>query len=64
MKRSFYSDSITNFLQTSTDAILGGLARNNEFSLEQTQRVAWEQEIIILKDVLINYQGRIFFEYS
>ncbi len=64
MKRSFYSNTITNFLSSSSEAILGILAANNDFSLEQTQRVAWEQEIIILKDVLINYQGRVFFEYS
>ena len=64
MKRSFYSDTITNFLSSSSETILGILAANNEFSLEQTQRAAWEQEIIILKDVLINYKGRIFFEYS
>src|SRR5947207_1413498 len=64
MNRSFYSDTITNFCLTSSATILGTLASNNEFSLEQTQRVAWEQEILILKEVLINYQGRIFFEYS
>ncbi len=64
MKRSFYSDTITNFRSSSSETILGILAANNDFSLEQTQRVAWEQEIIILKDILINYQGRIFFEYS
>jgi hypothetical protein len=64
MTRSFYSDTIPNFCLTSSATILGILAGNNEFSLEQTQRVAWEQEILILKEVLINYEGRIFFEYS
>ena len=48
MNRSFYSDTITNFCLTSSAAILGVLAANNEFSLEQTQRIAWEQEILIL----------------
>ena len=64
MKRSFYSDTIVNFLQTNSDNILGVLAHNNEFSLEQTQRFAWELEINILKERLCNYEGRIFFEYS
>lgn len=64
MKRSFYSDTIANFLQADSDNILGILAHNNEFSLEQTQRFAWELEIAILKETLINYNGRIFFEYS
>lgn len=64
MKRSFYSGTIINFLSSSSEAILGILAANNEFSLEQTQRFAWQQEINILKDVLIKYGGRIFFEYA
>jgi hypothetical protein len=64
MIRSYYSDSIENFLQSSTEHIIGVLAINNEYALEQTQRVAWEQQISILKDVLKKYEGRIFFEYS
>lgn len=64
MKRSFYSDSIANFLQTTSDQILGALAQANEFSLETTQRESWVQEIEILKNVLNRYEGRIFFEYS
>lgn len=64
MNRSFYSDSIPNFLQSSTDQILGALARSNEFSLELTQRESWILEIRILKEILNNYEGRIFFEHS
>src|SRR4051812_46997062 len=64
MKRSFYSDSITNFLQTTTDHILGVLARSNEFSLEITQKDSWVQEINILKEILNTQNGKIFFEYS
>lgn len=64
MKRSFYSDTISNFCLTASENILGILASNNEFSLEQTQRFAWELQIKILKDALLNYDGRIFFEYS
>ena len=64
MNRSFYSDTISNFCLTSSENILGILASNNEFALEQTQRIAWELQINILKDILKNYRGRIFFEYS
>lgn len=64
MKRSFYSDTISNFLKTTSEHILGILASKNEFSLEQTQRFAWELEIKILKEALNKYQGKIFFEYS
>jgi hypothetical protein len=64
MKRSFYSSTISNFLSFSSEHILGILADNNEFSLEQTQRVAWKEQIKILKEVLHNHEGKIFFEYS
>ncbi|MGB2808049.1 MAG: DUF2075 domain-containing protein [Sedimentisphaerales bacterium] len=64
MKREYYSDSIANFLNTSPENILGKLASENEFSLEQTQRDAWKEEIIILHKALPHDQGHIYFEYS
>ncbi len=64
MKREYYSDSIANFLNTSPEIILGKLASENEFSLEQTQRDAWKEEIIILHKALPPDQGHIYFEYS
>lgn len=64
MKRSFYSDSIVNFIKTSPEEIIGRLALGNQFSLEQTQRDAWLVEIQILKEVLSPYKGSIYFEYS
>ena len=64
MKREYYSDSISNFLITSTDEILGKLTKSNEFNLEQSQRNAWIEEIDILHKVLSSYQGHIYFEYS
>jgi hypothetical protein len=64
MKRAYYDDSITNFLDTSSEEIIGKIALKNEFSLEQTQKEAWLAEILILKDVLPSYKGSIYFEYS
>ena len=64
MNRSYYNDSIINFLNATNEEIIGILALNNEFSLEQTQKDAWISEINILKDVLSSYQGSIYFEYS
>ena len=64
MKREYYSDSITNFLNTGSEEILGKLAINNDFSLEQTQRDAWLEEINILRKVLSSRNGHIYFEYS
>ncbi|MHC4586180.1 MAG: DNA/RNA helicase domain-containing protein, partial [Planctomycetota bacterium] len=64
MKREYYSDSISNFLNTSSEEILGKLASKNEFSLEQTQCDAWINEIDILCKALFPFQGYIYFEYS
>ena len=41
IKREYYSDSIANFLKSTTEEIPGKLALNSDFSLEQTQRSAW-----------------------
>src|SRR5665647_570257 len=64
MKREYYSDSISNFLRYSTEGILGILALNNDFALIQTQRGAWVAQIEILHEVLKQYEGSIYFEYS
>ncbi len=64
MNRAYYDDSITNFLNTSAEEIIGKIALKNQFSLEQTQKDAWLAEITILKKVLPPYKGSIYFEYS
>lgn len=64
MKRSYYSDSIANFCKSTSEEIIGKLAINNEFSLEQSQRDAWNEEIKILHKTLASLQGSIYFEYS
>ncbi len=64
MSRAFYSDTISNFLTQSEKHILGILTSRNTFSLEQSQRDAWIEEISILKTALRPYQGAIYFEYS
>jgi len=64
MQRYYYSEDIELFLLRKPSEILGVLARENEFSLEQTQRMAWEEEIQLLKAVLPGLEGKIFFEFS
>jgi hypothetical protein len=65
MQREYFSDSISNFLETSANEILGTLVRNSGgFSVEATQREAWLEQIRILKNVLPAVEGRIYFEYS
>lgn len=64
MNSYFYSDTISNFITSSTNEIFGTITRNSDFPDEPTQKGAWTQEIKTLKEVLINYHGKIFFEYS
>jgi len=64
MNRAYYDDSISNFLKTAPEEIIGRIAVKNQFSLEQTQKEAWLEEITILNEVLPSYQGAIYFEYT
>jgi hypothetical protein len=64
MNRAYYNDSITEFIVTSPEEIIGKIALKNQFPLEQTQKDAWLAQIIILKDVLPPYKGSIYFEYT
>src|ERR1051326_3825110 len=64
MKRDYYSSSIANFLQASTEEIVGCLTINSGFAVEPTQRDAWLAQIEILKTALTDFDGKIYFEYS
>jgi hypothetical protein len=64
MKRYFYSESISTFIHSSTEQILGELAGNNPFDADRTQIEAWKSEISILKNVLKDYSGDVLFEFS
>lgn len=64
MKRYLYSSTISEFLKIPETMILGFLSENSEFSDEGTQKLAWREEIKILKQSLLNYQGTILFEFS
>jgi hypothetical protein len=64
MKRDYYSSSIAQFLETSPNEILGTLATASGFAIDITQRDAWLAEVNILKTVLINREGHIYFEYA
>ena len=46
------------------DEVIGRMAKEHIFSLEENQRKAWEEQIRILKNILPSYQGAIYFEYS
>lgn len=64
--RAYYADLITDFLDRSTDEILGLLTRRSAFSIEASQRDAWLEQISVLRVSLEQYRGRgkIYFEYA
>src|SRR5208283_4376187 len=64
MQRAYYSSSIDSFRQTSRDEILGKIVQGSEFAVEGEQRDAWLEEISILREVLSNFEGSVYFEYS
>src|SRR5215471_11805066 len=64
MKRAYYKDSISNFRTNSPVEILGELVQGSEFPTGPPQRDAWLEQIRVLKTVLSDHQGRIYFEYA
>lgn len=60
----YYRNTISDFLQRSTDEIIGSITRANEFDVTFYQNKSWELQIPILKDALHDFQGEIFFEFS
>ena len=65
-KRFFYSDTITNFLITSNDEIIGKLTRADVHDINQETSSSWVEEINTLKDSLKDYstRGSVYFEYN
>lgn len=64
MSSYYYSDTISKFIISPTQEIFGTLAQKSDFPDEPTQKLAWTRQIEILKKVLKNYEGKIYFEYS
>jgi hypothetical protein len=64
MNRAYYSSSIKEFLSDSINEIVGKLSIESEFPVEFPQIMAWEQEIKIMKEILSQYNGSIYFEFS
>ncbi|MCE7861988.1 MAG: DUF2075 domain-containing protein [Bacteroidetes bacterium CHB5] len=65
MTRSYYSNTISDFLNDDNDKILGQLIRNHDFAAENLQRNAWIKQIEILKSQLSGFKhGQIYFEFS
>lgn len=64
MERFYYGKSIAEFLAEEPDAIFGVLSRAESFDTAREQKNAWNEEIGLLKSILQEYSGDVFFEYS
>lgn len=64
MLNYYYSDTISNFLSSSNEEIIGSITLSNNFDSTYTQNKSWEQQIKSLKLAIANFEGTIFFEFS
>ena len=64
MRRAYYSSSINEFCNQEPDKILGVMTQEHSFDLSMLQRDAWIEQTQILKSVLCEYNGNIYFEFS
>ncbi|ULJ68725.1 DUF2075 domain-containing protein [Wielerella bovis] len=65
MTRAYYRQSISQFLNTDNNQILGELlAQHTHQKLDDLQRNAWQKQIAILKNQLQGIDGHIYFEFS
>ena len=65
-KRYYYSDSISGFLRTNTNEIVGALTRASQHDINDETSSAWVEEIESLRSVLVPYKdrGSVYFEYN
>ena len=65
ISRAYFSASIEEFLEVPSTQIIGRLTEASEFSVDLTQRDAWNDQIRLLKESLPVFRGRghIFFEF-
>jgi hypothetical protein len=64
MRRAWYSSSISKFLNTSPESIIGLLSLNGQHDQLLTQRNAWLSQVEFLKKQLAGLTGSLFFEFS
>ncbi|MCF0057994.1 DUF2075 domain-containing protein [Dyadobacter sp. CY356] len=64
MLNYYYTDQIPTFLQKLSETIIGEISVNGRLGHINTELYAWEYQIKLLKEVLKNYEGRLFFEFS
>lgn len=64
MLNYYYSDKISDFLQKLPETIIGEISVNGRLGHINTELYAWEFQIKLLKKILQNLDGHLFFEFS
>lgn len=64
MLNYYYSDTINDFLKKSPETIIGEISVNGRLGHIHTELYAWEFQITLLKDILKQFNGHLFFEFS
>ncbi|MBZ0202431.1 MAG: DUF2075 domain-containing protein, partial [Ignavibacteria bacterium] len=64
MQNFYYKNSISRFVNRSTNEILGILIDNSPYKVEKEQIEAWKYQIKILKETLKGLSGTIVFEFT
>ena len=62
MNSAFYSSSIGNLVDQSSETVLGRLAKQNPFALDAPQRNAWLSQIDLVRTQLGRLERWIAFE--
>jgi len=64
MLNYYYSDKISDFLEKLPESIIGEISVNGRLGHINTELYAWEFQINLLKEILKNLDGYLFFEFS
>lgn len=64
MLNYYYSDTISKFKEKPIETIIGEISINGRLGHIYTELYAWEFQIKLLKEVLQNHEGHLFFEFS
>src|SRR3954470_11654004 len=65
MNRAYYSNSICDFCIEDGDSIYGKISGKydlNKLTIQQSN--AWKSQIKILKQTILNFNGRVYFEFT
>jgi len=64
VSRAWYAASLAAFLSAEDNEVLGALAANSTFAVDNEQRDAWLAEISLLRTTLAGLTGGLFLEFN